>query len=191
MFNGPCLPRVSEKRASGFAIPGELLPASFDLRRLAAVVATLPTRDTQDGRLGFRMADIRRGGTLQFQYDGGDDTRRVIVEMVKDPGLVDMMARYFGERRYAAHCQLHIMKPGSSLPEHSHGNDDTFVVFHFERGYDGGRYFERRGGALVYPEIPPFSAYVNRLGVCHGVEEVRSGDRVVLVTSWERSDRKL
>jgi predicted 2-oxoglutarate/Fe(II)-dependent dioxygenase YbiX len=107
--------------------------------------------------------------------------------MLRAPEAIAFMSALLGERRYAEGAQVHRMPPGASLARHHHGVTDVFAVFHFSHDYSGGAYFEERHNQIHYPEIPPFSLFISRGAVVHGVEPITRGERRVLVTLWSES----
>lgn len=190
-------PESSEAETSGtpalsyqHVLDEKSLPPELDIRSLGDLVKSIPVRLSHSNECEFYVGDIRRRGIIRFQYDGSDMVRQEIVQRLSDPYVIEFFSSQFGERRYAADCQVHRMGQGSSLAEHRHGREDIFVVFHFDRDYQGGAYFEQEGDMRSHPEIPPYSACVSRFAVPHGVEEVLVGERIVLVTSWDYSSHK-
>jgi hypothetical protein len=188
LISAPLLNTIKDKPSC--IVEESSLPAELAIRRLGELAARIPVRPSNTGEPGFFAGDIRQRGILKFKYDGADKMRAEVAEILSNPTVIHFFSTHFGERRYAADCQLHRMSAGSCLPEHKHGIDDIFVVFHFCRDYQGGAYFEQHHGERYYPEIKPYSACISRNGVPHGVEEVLLGERIVLVTSWEYSSRK-
>ena len=178
------------------ARPGQVilssdLPKEIDMQKLEKLLATLPLREDSNSELSApKIQEIRLNGTLRFKYDGLDETRREIVNMLKQDAVICFFEKLFDARRYPADCQGHVMPTGSELKEHIHNANNIFIIFHFSKNYEGGRYFERISDKIVYPQIPAYSACINYNAVAHGVEKVSSGVRNVLVTSWDRSKLK-
>ena len=159
----------------------------FELRHMADVLGNLSFREASFSKEdGIRISDIRIRGVLQ---DFGVEARS-INDRLRSPEAIAFMSGILGERRYAEGAQLHRMPIGSALPAHRHGDDDVFAIFHFGRTYEGGAYFEERNGARNYPDIPPYSLFISRGIIVHGVEPVTAGERMVLVTCWSPSSHK-
>ncbi|MFM1847967.1 MAG: hypothetical protein RL417_1441, partial [Pseudomonadota bacterium] len=155
------------------------LSGMFNPRHIEDILADLAYREaTLSKEDGISIADIRVRGILR---DFGVHAR-AINDMLRAPQAIEFMQAILGERRYAEGAQVHRMPMGSSLPAHRHGDDDVFAIFHFGRTYQGGAYFEERNGVINYPDIPPYSLFISRGVVVHGVEPVTAGQRVVLVT---------
>jgi len=165
----------------------EELRGVFNPRHIEDILTELAFREasfaTDDG---IKVADIRIRGILR---DFGVHAR-AINDMLRAPAAIDFMSEVLGERRYAEGAQVHRMGVGSNLPAHRHGDDDVFAIFHFGRSYEGGSYFEERNGTKNYPAIAPYSLFVSRGLIIHGVEPVTAGERSVLVTCWTKSSYK-
>jgi hypothetical protein len=148
----------------------------------------LPLRGGVEEDSRFRMADIRRNRTTRLQHDQFDKIRHSIVEILRSESSIAFFTPYFEERRFPESIQFYTTQDGYEMAQHHHGPDDVFVIFHFEKSYLGGRYYEIHDCEKFFPDIPAYSACIGRGGVEHGVEAVMSGVRKVLVTSWKYSD---
>lgn len=159
----------------------------FDLRKAESLLDDFVFREASlrpDDRI--EVADIRLRGVLR---DLSSHTR-TLLEMVRAPEMIDFMRVVLGERRYVEGAQIHRMPTGAHLPAHRHGDDDVFAIFHFAHDYQGGAYFEERNGDVSYPVIPPYSLFISRGVITHGVEPITAGERIVLVTCWTPSSYK-
>ena len=159
----------------------------FDLRAIEALLDEFTFRHASFNEGDkISVGDVRRRGVSQNLDTHG----RELVELLRTPEAMQFMEDLLGERRYAEDAQIHRMTVGSALPGHRHGDDDVFAIFHFERSYAGGAYFEERNEVRNYPAIPPYSLFISRGIIFHGVEPVTAGERQVLVTCWTRSSWK-
>lgn len=175
------------RAADAVSIREEELCGVFHPRQIEDVLDDLAFREASFAKEdGIKVADIRVRGILR---DLGTHARS-INEMLRAPEAIGFMSDILGERRYAEGAQVHRMGIGSNLPAHRHGDDDVFAIFHFGRTYEGGSYFEERNGTKNYPAIAPYSLFVSRGVVTHGVEPVTAGERAVLVTCWTKSSYK-
>jgi|GEM_PF-5570735 len=180
-----CLPPASSARAT--ILLEESLSQVIDMRKLGTWADQLPLRMGFEEDPRFLMADIRCNRTTKLQHDHFDDIRISIVNLLSSESSIAFFTPYFGERRFPESIQFYTTREGYEMARHHHGPDDIFVIFHFEKSYAGGRYYEIHDGEKVVPEISPYSACIGRGGVEHGVEAVESGVRKVLVTSWKYS----
>jgi len=159
----------------------------FALREIEALLGEFSFRDASfSDEDKINVGDVRRRGVSQNLDAHG----RGLVDILRTPEAIQFMQDLLGERRYAEDAQIHRMSAGSALPAHRHGDDDVFAIFHFDRSYAGGAYFEERNGIRNYPAIPPYSLFISRGIIVHGVEPVTAGERVVLVTCWTQSSWK-
>lgn len=175
------------QRTDTVAIREPELRGIFNLHLIEDLAHEFVFREASFGRedhLG--VADVRLRGILRDFNPHG----RTLNEMIRSPEAIDFMREVIGERRYCEGAQIHRMTAGSSLPAHRHGDDDVFAIFHFGRTYSGGAYFEERNGIRNYPAIPPYSLFISRGIIIHGVEPVTAGERLVLVTCWTQSSHK-
>jgi len=160
------------------------LPPTIELRRIEGILDDFYFQRAlfyRDERI--ELADIRRRGIVR---DLGPHAE-AILEMLRHPETIEFVRDVLGERRYAEGAQLHRMPPGASLAAHHHGLSDVFAIFHFSQPYTGGAYFEERANARTYPRIPPYSLFISRGTIVHGVEPITTGERHVLVTLWSES----
>ncbi len=126
------------------------------------------------------VAQLCKGGVVT----NSSRASKLILEMLFHPDSVNYLTAIVGQQLTASECLAHMIKPSASLAALENSPDLARVIFNFSQHFRGGELYLEGNVARVFPTIPPYSALILGSGVLFGVDQVKSGDRVLLETSW-------